>query len=96
MKCYNHHDRDAFGVCKICGKGLCLECIDKDSEVVICAKEHGRTIISDKVLNILFIIVGLYCFVSTVIDEFDFAKILLGIVALSIGIGGFSKSKKKS
>ena len=25
MKCYNHHDRDAFAVCKSCGKALCLE-----------------------------------------------------------------------
>lgn len=34
MKCYNHHDRDAFGVCRVCGKGLCLECMSQD-------KEHG-------------------------------------------------------
>ncbi len=27
MKCFNHHDRDAFGICKTCGKALCLECM---------------------------------------------------------------------
>ena len=29
MKCYNHHDRDAFAVCKSCGKALCLECAEE-------------------------------------------------------------------
>ena len=39
MKCYNHHDRDAFGICKICGKALCLECMDKNSKNIICAND---------------------------------------------------------
>jgi hypothetical protein len=26
MKCFYHHDRDAVGNCKSCGKGLCPEC----------------------------------------------------------------------
>lgn len=26
MKCYNHHESDAVGVCKNCNKGLCLNC----------------------------------------------------------------------
>ena len=36
MKCYNHHDRDAFGICKICGKGLCLECLKEEKGVIVC------------------------------------------------------------
>ncbi len=36
MKCYNHHDRDAFGICKVCGKGLCLECLKEEKGVIIC------------------------------------------------------------
>lgn len=36
MKCYNHHDRDAFGVCKSCGKALCLECMSEESENIVC------------------------------------------------------------
>jgi hypothetical protein len=27
MKCFYHHDRDAVGNCKSCGKGLCPECV---------------------------------------------------------------------
>ena len=38
MKCYNHHDRDAFGVCKTCGKGLCLECLKEENGVILCKK----------------------------------------------------------
>ena len=26
MRCYYHHDRDAVGLCKSCGKGLCEDC----------------------------------------------------------------------
>lgn len=26
MKCFYHHDRDAVGTCKSCGKGVCPEC----------------------------------------------------------------------
>jgi hypothetical protein len=26
MRCFYHHDRDAVGSCKSCGKGLCPEC----------------------------------------------------------------------
>ena len=36
MKCYNHHDRDAFAVCTSCGKGLCLECIKEVKGKVLC------------------------------------------------------------
>ncbi len=94
MKCYNHHDRDAFGVCKICGKGLCLECMDKEDDMVICANEHGRRLLSDKILNILFILVGLVCFVTAFAHDFDLFKILLGVISVSIGVGGFKKQKK--
>ena len=36
MKCYNHHDRDAFVVCKSCGKALCLECAEQYKGSYIC------------------------------------------------------------
>ena len=36
MKCYNHHDRDAFAVCKSCGKALCLECAEDYKGFYIC------------------------------------------------------------
>ena len=27
MKCYNHSERSAVGICKSCGKGICHECV---------------------------------------------------------------------
>ena len=26
MKCFNHHEHDAVGVCKYCMKGVCEQC----------------------------------------------------------------------
>ena len=52
MKCYNHHDRDAFGVCKACGKGLCLECIEKQDGIVV-FKDSPKCINFVKCLSIL-------------------------------------------
>lgn len=36
MKCYYHHDRDAFGICSNCGKGLCLECMEESGNRIVC------------------------------------------------------------
>ena len=41
MKCYNHHDRDAFGICKSCGKGLCLDCL-KETEMGLVCKDSSH------------------------------------------------------
>ena len=27
MKCFYHHENDALGLCKNCGKGLCSQCV---------------------------------------------------------------------
>lgn len=32
MKCYNHENVEARGICKECGKGLCLKCMKPDIE----------------------------------------------------------------
>lgn len=95
MKCYNHHDRDAFGVCQICGKGLCLECMDKDKDMVVCANEHKKSALYNFILNFLFIVVAIICFVSAYNDNFDWFRIILGILSLSIGVDGFRKAKRK-
>ena len=54
MKCYNHHDKDAFGICRICGKGLCLECMSHDKEYGIYCKNDSlcrkKSELNDKTL----------------------------------------------
>jgi hypothetical protein len=36
MKCYNHPDKDAVGICKNCNKGLCKECITEVDNGIAC------------------------------------------------------------
>jgi hypothetical protein len=56
MKCFNHPNTDAVGVCKSCGRGLCRDCIAAvglscsckgECEAVVAAQndlvERGRT-----------------------------------------------------
>ena len=50
MKCFNHHDRDAFGICKACGKALCLECLDTTDTIVKC-KDNEKCSIRAKSIN---------------------------------------------
>src|SRR5688572_11582651 len=26
MRCFYHHDRDAVGTCRVCSKGMCVDC----------------------------------------------------------------------
>ena len=47
MKCYNHHDRDAFAVCKACGKALCLECAEKYRGFYVCKDSPACKHIAD-------------------------------------------------
>lgn len=49
MKCYNHHDRDAFAICQYCGKGLCLECLDTKNDSILCKNSKTCAIKSDLV-----------------------------------------------
>ena len=35
MKCFNHHDRDAFGISLVTGKALCLECMEEYKGIII-------------------------------------------------------------
>lgn len=74
MKCYNHHDRDAFGINVVTGKALCLECmeeykgmiIEKNSEfsknaverLLMSYKHIGSNKTSLKILSISFFICG--------------------------------------
>jgi hypothetical protein len=36
MKCYNHPDIDAVGICKSCNKGLCRDCLTELENGIAC------------------------------------------------------------
>ena len=40
MKCFNHADRDAVGICKSCGKGICHECLVEIPDAIACKTER--------------------------------------------------------
>ena len=46
MRCFNHHDRDAFGIDIITGKALCLECLEEyKGRIVERNNENSKTAI---------------------------------------------------
>jgi hypothetical protein len=36
MRCYNHHEKDAVGLCRACGRGLCPSCTTEVEKAVAC------------------------------------------------------------
>ncbi len=65
MKCYNHHDRDAFGICTVCGKGLCLECMSTKNGAVTCKDKKCVNIFNLRriLLAILYVVIIIALFV---------------------------------
>lgn len=72
MKCYYHHDRDAFGICKNCGKGLCLECMDdSDTEAIVCKnKKCADKVKLMKILDITCFVVIIALLIMAIADMF--------------------------
>src|SRR6516164_5258885 len=44
MRCYNHRDRDAVGLCKSCGKGLCDACQTDLGQGLACKNRCEETV----------------------------------------------------
>jgi hypothetical protein len=42
MRCYNHRDKDAIGVCKNCGRGLCVQCAREVDGSVVCTRDQCK------------------------------------------------------
>ena len=69
MKCYNHHDRDAFAVCSTCGKGLCLECAEGICGKMECKSDSCRIKVrfSKNILIIILLLTAL-CTILLLVD----------------------------
>jgi len=48
MKCFNHQKESAIGICKSCGKGLCLKCAAELKNGLACKDSCERRV---KILN---------------------------------------------
>ena len=44
MRCFNHPDRDAIGLCKSCCKGLCHECTSDLGHGLACKGKHEANV----------------------------------------------------
>ena len=90
MKCYNHHDRDAFAVCKACGKALCLECAEEHKNFYVCKDSPACKHIADvEYVNyfkdnsegawmfnrIAFMLIGAFLFIYVIVKSFMFFMI---------------------
>ena len=40
MNCFYHADRPALGICKHCGRGLCLDCAALVDDTLACRNRH--------------------------------------------------------
>ena len=70
MKCYNHHDRDAFAVCKSCGKALCLECAEEYKNTFICKGSKAW-----RFNRIAFMLIGAFLLLYILVKSFMFFMI---------------------
>ncbi len=69
MKCFNHHDRDAFGICSVCGKGLCLECMQSLGNKIICKDKKCKNEVNvQKFLSIVLYLAVIAILLFLVLD----------------------------
>jgi hypothetical protein len=50
VRCYNHSDRDASGICRACGKGLCTECTVDLGYGLSCRGDHEKRVAANEAL----------------------------------------------
>jgi len=94
MKCYNHHDRDAFAMCLTCGKGLCLDCLEEYDGTMVC-KNGGfcklkvdylnkayKQLSTSNYLGILFIFLSIVPLLAGFVDLFNGKGVVGGFYLL--------------
>lgn len=106
MKCYNHHDRDAVGVCKNCSKGICPDCLTEvDNDIACIGKCEGvlrakskQTKTNKKVLIFLSLISILFGTVVGYVgyESGRFFIIFTGVLYFGGGIFGIVRAKKNN
>ena len=76
LKCYKHPERDAVGVCVVCGRGICEECAVEVAGKLYC-KEDVRKIITEEkraprrvasitVASVLFYMFGIFGIIGSI------------------------------
>lgn len=86
MKCFVHHEKDAVGACKHCGKGLCTECVVEAKGGVSCrgvCEEHVEAL-----RQLTQRAIGMHPRVSASHSRNAIYVGLSGVVFLSLGLLG--------
>jgi hypothetical protein len=50
VRCYSHSDREASGICRACGKGLCIDCAVDLGFALSCRGEHEQRVATNEAL----------------------------------------------
>jgi hypothetical protein len=50
VRCYNHSNHEAVGICKACGKGLCTDCVVDVGVGLSCRGEHEQRVVANDAL----------------------------------------------
>ena len=89
MNCYNHTDIQYVGTCTDCGKGLCVDCIDKYT-IPICdtcniqrLKAEKATIIKDWIITFIIACIGTY-FIYKNKGEKDFSIFFIFYICIGV------------
>lgn len=51
MRCYNHHENEAVGTCKSCGRALCHTCVVEVEKAVACRERCESDVATQLSLN---------------------------------------------
>ena len=93
MKCYVHTDKDAVGVCSVCGQGVCESCAVKVSNKLYCRECIDKKLTAKKAerpasLTFLAVLLGLGGAVN-IVD--GFSMIQAYIIWAELAYGGYTQ-----
>ena len=83
MRCYNHPDHDALGICRNCGRGLCDGCIALAEEAVAC-----KGACEAKVASLLRIEKAMSEQLGTIAKTYRSGSLVSGVVGLACMLPG--------
>lgn len=103
MKCYNHHDTDAVGVCKNCGKGICTDCLTDTGNGVACTNscaekmrtQRKKAIVVSAVAGSIIIVVGVMYGYRGYVRQ-DWVIILFSVFIIVMGILSIARGSKRN